>query len=315
MLRLIWPMKSSNDESFRLSNKQKTIYDDVLADMPEYSYDMEMVKYNELRWKKGFVHNVVPSICYGSIAGFCWGLNESRRGLVRHVSRWQIITGNVLTGAGLALCTSGVHQGLLMAADYKAAVWQPIVAGCGGGAIFSALAEGTTIGKGAGAGFAVGVAYTIACIGAEKYQERSLTNFFVTQQQRETPITKITPEVQRLYRAWLYDHRPIEDYDKVRREALVLDREAGDTRLDAQTFIKAMTLEQLDFIEFPEWWPLKLKPKTDKAAVVEKRMRDDAYERRKMALLENQIMFSHPMRTESGKALSDGRLDMPSERS
>jgi len=315
MLRLIWPMKSANDESFRHSNK-KSIYDDVVNDMPEYSYDQEMLKYNELRWRKGFIHNVIPSVVYGTTLGFLWGLNESRRGLVRHVSRWQIITGNMFTGAGLALCTSGVHQAILMASEYKAAVWQPVAAGCGGGALFSVLAEGTSVGKGAGAGFAVGVFYTICCIAAEKYQERALTNFFVTQQQRETPVAKVTPEVQRLYRAWLYDHRPIEDFDKAKREAMVLDRDAADTRLDSQTFIKAMTLEQLDWIEFPEWWPLKFKPQTDeKAVIVEKRLRDDAFERRKMALLENQVMFSHPMRTESGKALADGRLELPSDRS
>jgi hypothetical protein len=308
-------MKAPNDESLRASNAKKSIYDDVTRDMPEYCYGMEMIKYNELRWRKGFVHNVVPSACYGLCLGFLWGLNESRRGLVRHVNRARIIAGNTMTGAGIALCIGACHHGLLMACDYKAAVWQPVVAGGLGGAAYSALADGLSMGRGAAGGFVVGVVYTVVTLSAQKYQERALTNFFVTQQQNEVQVSKVAPELQRLYRAWLYDHRPIEDLDKMRREALVLDREHDDTRLDATAFMRAMTVDKLDWIEFPEWWPLKFAPSSEKAAMVEKRMRDDAYERRKMALLENQVMFSHPMRTQSGRSTSDGQLDMPSDRS
>jgi hypothetical protein len=307
-------MKQGNDESFRHSNKPKSIYDDVTQELTEYEYNMELYKYNELRWRRGLLHNVVPATIYGTIGGFLWGISESRRGLVRHVNRARIIAGNTFSGAGISLCIAATHHGLLMAADYKAAVWQPVAAGGIGGATFSVLSEGMSASKGATGGFIVGVIYTVITLGAQKYQERSLTNFFIAQQQQEIPVHKVAPELQRLYRAWLYDHRPIEDLDKMKREALILDREATDTRLDAATFMRAMTIDQLDWMEFPEWWPLKFAPKAEKAQMVEKRLRDDAYERRKSALLENQVMFSHPMRTQSGRSTSDGQLEMPSDR-
>lgn len=315
MLRFIWPMKAANDDAFRASNKKKTIYDDVTVDTPEYSFDMELMKYNENRWKKGFIHHVAPAVAYGTVVGFLYGLYESRRGLVRHVGRPRIILGNTMTTAGLALFASSIHQAILMACDYKAAVWQPVVSGILGGASYSAIMQGFDIARGASGGFVIGLAYTVICIGAEKYNDRALENFCATQQMNEVPVTKVAPELQRVYRAWLYDHRPLEDMDKARRNAAILDRHQADTRLDATTFVQAMNVDKLDWIEFPEWWPLKFAPKTEKAKLVEQRMRDDAYERRKLALLENQVMLSHPLRTEGGADISDQKLDMPRDRS
>jgi hypothetical protein len=311
MLRLIWPLKAPNDESFHTS--PKSIYDEI-GGTPEFDYQMELFKYNESRWKKGWIHNVIPSVAYGTVLGWAYGLYESRRGLIRHMSRPRIIGMNILSGSGVALCISATHQALLMACDYKPFMWQPVIAGSIGGAAWSLAGDALTVPRGAMAGFVVGLFYNCTLMGSRWYSERAMTQFFATQQQQETPIHKVAPEMQRLYRAWLYDHRPLEDTDLQRRQLLVLKREADDMRLDSQSFMDATASMFLDLVEFPDWWPLKFGNRSEKSQMVEQRLRDDNYERRRRALVDNQIMLTHPMRTASGREISDSTLNVPRDR-
>ena len=148
--------------------------------------------------------------------------------------------------------------------------------------------------------------YSVACLGMRWYDGRHWDTFFRVQQQRETPIHKVAPELQLMYRAWLFDNRPIEDLDELRRRALTKDRDSKDLRLDAQAFREAMKLQPVwDAINLPEWWPLKMH---EKDVLLEQRMRDDAYERRKKGFLDEHsdgvMLLTHVSRTEQGRSVS-----------
>lgn len=304
----LWPFKLGSDENFRQS--RRTIYDELGDAPPQFDFRTEMHRYNEARWRRGWIHNVLPTVFYGSTLGFLWGMNESRRGLVRHMSRPRIIVTNTLAGSLISLATSLSHHMLLVMWDYKASLWQPLAAGASGGVAWSFVAPGVSVSRGSLGGMILGMFYTIVYVAVTKYQEHALVNFFATQQQIETPVTRVAPEMQQMYRAWLFDHRPIEDTDMARRKALLIERETSDVRLDSTSFMEAMKLKELDKFEFPEWWPLKFQAKDDKEALLQQRQKDDAFERRRKALIDNQQgMFSHPLRTAAGKEVSDAVLE------
>jgi hypothetical protein len=301
----LWPFKTGRDDSFRLA--EKSIYDQV-GELPDYDYRGEVKRFNESRWRKGWVQNVVPSGFYAGIIGFAWGMFECRRGNVRHKSRPEIVVMYTLSCVGVSIATTLSHQLIMMFCSYKPKIWQPAAAGMCGGMSFSLAMSASSPQAALYGGFCIGAGYTALCLSKESYDERKLVNFFASQQQQDVDISRVTPEMQEMYRAWLFDHRPLEDTDMTRRGALLLERDGTDTRLDSNTFRDAMQLHYFDDYSFPDWWPFKFQPPTKKESLLEQRMRDDMHERRRRAILsDDQVMMKHPLRTETAKQLTQER--------
>ncbi len=113
-----------------------------------------------------------------------------------------------------------------------------------------------------------------------------------------------------MYRSWLYDHRPIEELDELRRRALTSMRDERDLRLDAQAYREAMKMQPFwDRFSFPEWWPLKV---TEKDELLDQRMRDDKFARRKSEMLNEdgngRYLLTHIARTEQGRSVSGEKI-------
>jgi hypothetical protein len=230
--------------------------------------------------------------------------------MIRYANRFKIVAHQTGVVTALSLSVAFSHHMIVVACDYKELRWQPMAAGCAGGIGYSMMAAGGVNGPGVAGGFMVGVVYSAVCLGIRWYDERHMRSFFRTQQQRETPIHKVAPEMQMMYRAYLYDFRPIEDLDELRRRALTKDRDSKDLRLDAQAYREAMKMQPVwDFIALPDWWPLKM---SEQDQLLEQRMRDDAHERRKKGFLdehgEGQMLLTHLARTEQGRSASGEKM-------
>jgi hypothetical protein len=307
---LPWPFKRGHDEIFRVATeKPPSIYDQVGA-IPERNFEDEYQLYRSRKWRKGLIHSIVPATGAGALLGLAWGVFESRRGLIRYANRFKICLHQTVVVGGISATIACTHHMLMVASKYKEGRWQSMAAGTIGGAIYSTLVSGSVSPAGAMAGFMIGILYSCICIFMSWYDHRHTVSFMGTQQLRETPIHRIAPEMQPLYRSWLYDHRPIEDLDELRRRALTHLREEKDLRLDAQAYREAMKLQPVwDKISFPEWWPLKM---TEKDELLEQRLRDDQFVRRKMEMLDEnsngQYLLAHIARTEQGRSASGEKL-------
>lgn len=307
-MTFFWPFKRGADDVFRVSDEKRftrELYDSV-GGIPKYTYEQEYGRYQTRKWRKGLIHSLAPSAMCGAGLGFAWGLYESRRGMIRYTNRFRVITHQMMVCTSLSLSVAFAHHMIVVACDYREMRWQPMAAGCAGGIGYSMLAAGGVNGAGMAGGLLVGFLYTTACLGVRWYDGRHHHSFFRTQQQRETPIHKIAPELQLMYRAWLFDNRPVEELDELRRRALTKDRDEKDMRLDAQAYREAMKLQPVwDAIALPEWWPLKM---SEQDVLLEQRMRDDANERRKKGFLdaegEGAMLLTHVARTEQGRSVS-----------
>ena len=281
MSRIIWPWKTGEDENFRKSPptmSEGALYDS-LGRLPKYDYRTEVERYNESRWRRGLIDNVVPTTAYGSIAGFCIGVFQSRRSL-RHMSRPRVIFTHMYSCGGVALLTTSVHHFLVVSSGYCQKDWHAMLSGCIGGVAFAATGN-SSVSRSLVGGMIVGLFYAGACWFGNYWQKRTLTNFLITQQSQDTPVHRVAPELQPMYRAFLFDHRPIEDTDELRRRALLLDRTDTDTRLDARSFLEAVNFYKFfNWCEFPEWWPLKFAEPSEEEKLVQARMKEDAYDRR-----------------------------------
>ena len=310
MVNFLWPFKVGNDDVFRVSDESKSAIYESIGGVPQYTFEQEYRKYSSNKWRKGVIHTMFPAAFGGALLGLAWGVRESRRGLIRYVNRFKICAHQVAICTGLTVAVSLTHHALVMASDYQEFRWQPMAAGSIGGMVYTMTVQGSMSGAGIMAGFVVGIIYSGACIAISWYQHRHMRSFLLAQQQRETPIHRVEPNMQRMYRAWLYDNRPIEQLDDLRRRALTTMRAEKDVRLDARAYREAMKLEPLwNWISFPEWWPLKM---TEKDTLLDQRMRDDNFERRKMGFLDEhgdgKYMLTHVARTEQGRSASGERL-------
>lgn len=296
-----WPFRTGDDDTLNATPAAADVYASI-GDMPTNDYYTELQRYHEAKWRRGMVHNVVPGVLFGAASGLGWGTYQSRRSHMRHISRPKVIATHVGAVTAIALTTTAVHHFLLVSSGYKQSSFQPLIAGMVGGCAFSMSYTGSV---NMVAGALVGVLYTAICKTTNWYQERAMIDFLTTQQQIQTPIHRVAPELQMLYRSFLFDHRPVEDSDVDRRRALLLEREANDTRLDSQAYLSAVQ-RAMESVTFPEWWPLRLPtPLDDKQALLDQRLRDDAMKRRIDAInKENSgdVIFSRPLRTEKTRA-------------
>jgi hypothetical protein len=295
-----WPLRTGDDDVVHQS-PPPDIYASV-GEMPANDYQTEVKKYNEGRWRKGMMQSVFPATIFGAVFGTGWGVFQSRRATVRYVSRPRVIMTHMGSVTAISLTTAAIHHFLVVSNHYQQSIYQPLVSGMAGGVVFSLTYTGNA---NIVAGAVVGFVYTVLCRCVEWYQERALINFLTVQQQIQTPIHRVAPELQPMYRAFLWDHRPIEDTDALRRRALLLEREANDTRLDSQAYLSAVH-RAVSSVDFPEWFPLRPpRPLDEQQALLDQRQKDDMTQRRRDAIAKeggDDILFSRPLRSAATRA-------------
>ncbi|KAK7200764.1 hypothetical protein NESM_000134600 [Novymonas esmeraldas] len=288
----LWPFRTGNDDRFQTSSSGSSGAEDIYAAvrsgaLPPHPYGVEVGHYMEWRWRRGFVQSVFPVTCYGAMAGFCVGFRQSRvEG--RYVGRYRIMWRYTSTFAAVGLLTSAFHHLLVVRNNYHDKVHYPVVAGTAGAVVLSVASQMGTIGQGMFVGGFLGVMYGLGCYGMTYYQRRRLRVFLHEQQVRQVPVYKVSPELQPMYRAFLYDNRPLEEEDMRSREAVTLSRSIDNTRLDAHTFMNNMTPEVFDWVNFPDWWPLKWPMQTEEEQILLERQRSEEVERRKTMILETE---------------------------
>ncbi|GET92269.1 hypothetical protein, conserved [Leishmania tarentolae] len=287
----LWPFRTGNDDRFQTSSGPSGA-DDIYATMrqgalPPHSYKVEVENYLEWRWRRGFVQSVFPVTCYGALAGFCVGFRQSRvEG--RYVGRYRIMWRYTSTFAAVGLLTSAFHNFLVVRNHYHDKFYYPIVAGTAGAVVLSVASQMGTIGQGMFVGAFLGILYGAGCYSMNYFHRRRMRIFLQEQQVRQVPIHKVSPELQPMYRAFLYDNRPLEEKEKKTREAVTLSRSVDSTRLDAHTFMSNMTPEVFDWVNFPDWWPLKWPMQTEEEQMLLERQRNEEIERRKNTFLETE---------------------------
>ncbi|CAJ1022534.1 hypothetical protein, conserved [Leishmania lindenbergi] len=287
----LWPFRTGNDDRFQTTSGPsgtEDIYTTLRQGaLPPHRYGVEVDNYLEWRWRRGFVQSVFPVSCYGAVAGFCVGFRQSRvEG--RYVGRYRIMWRYTSTFAAVGLLTSAFHHLLVVRNHYHDKFYYPVVAGTGGAAVLSLASQMGTLGQGMFVGAFLGMLYGLGCYGMTYYHRRHLQIFLHEQQLRQVPVHKVSPELQPMYRAFLYDNRPLEEADKKHRETVALSRSIDDTRLDAQTFMSNMTPEVFEWVNFPDWWPLKWPMQTEEEQMLLERQRNEEVERRKNVFLETE---------------------------
>ncbi|KAG5491632.1 hypothetical protein JIQ42_01538 [Leishmania sp. Namibia] len=287
----LWPFRTGNDERFQTSSGSSSTEDIYAAarqgPLPPHRYEVEVDNYLEWRWRRGFVQSVFPVMCYGAVAGFCVGFRQSRvEG--RYIGRYRIMWRYTSTFSAVGLLTSAFHHLLVVRNRYHDTFYYPVVSGAAGAVVLSLASQMGTIGQGMFVGAFLGILYGVGCHGMAYYHRRRLRAFLHEQQLQQVPIHKVSPELQPMYRAFLYDYRPLEEKDKQNREAVTLSRSVDDTRLDAHTFMSNMTPEVFDWVNFPDWWPFKWPIQTEEEQLLLERQRNDEIERRKKLFLETE---------------------------
>lgn len=273
-----WPFRVGNDGIYQTENKIETIYDAV-GSIPERPFSQELTKYNEWRLRRGFIQAVLPSTSAGFFLGFLIGFRQSRlEG--RYVGRYKILGRYLAGGASCGLASAAIHHFLLVNNHYEDRFFYPIMSGAVATTIITALTQSGSIGLSVLAGSLLGSCYSLACMGMRWFHNRKVKSFLETQRQMQTPIHKVTPELQPLYRSYLYDNRPVEEEAEGRRKALIVARSGEDDRLDAQAFLNNMTPEIYDWVNFPDWWPLKYPFQSEEQLVLSQRQRDEEVARR-----------------------------------
>jgi hypothetical protein len=294
----LWPFRTGSDEKLHASPPESVF--DTIGDMPKTDYLNEVRKYNKTRWRKGFLQSVGPSTLFSAVVGFVWGYWQSFDHSLRHASRPRIIMRHMGAMTSIALLTTSAHHFLVVASNFQTSLYQPMFAGALGGIAYS-VAMNNRLNMTSGA--LIGFIYTGIYQAIEYYHERAMWNFLATQQQMETPIYRVSPELQPMYRAFLFDHRPIEETDELRRKALLEVREENDTRADYMSYAHAVK-GAFDYFEMPEWFPLRPVQLDEKAALLHQRQKDDMLKRRTTAAMgdnEGRAILSHPLRSKQAK--------------
>jgi len=279
----LWPFKTANDDFYQSIPEKETIYD-ALGTLPDFSYDKEVSRYNEWRWRRGLIQTILPVATASSLLGFIIGFRQSRiEG--RYVGRWRVLARYMGTGALVGVTSAAVHHLLVVRNHYEEKIWHPMVAGMSGSTIITVATQTGTIAVGVMAGAFVGTLYSLSCYAMKWYHKRTIQNFLEVQRQMQVPVHKISPELQPAYRAYLFDHRPIEEHTEARRKAILVSRSEDDYRLDADAFLVNMTPEVYDWVNFPDWWPLKYPFQTEEQSLIMQRQRDEEITRRTAAFL------------------------------
>ena len=298
-----WPFKTGPDE--RTVHAPRSIYD-AIGDRPRADYLTEAQIYNESKWRRGFLVNCFPTTLGVGLVGGFGSLWFHRRGNVRHIPRAHYVLYGTAFYASLGGIVSGAHQLIVMLSDYRTADWQAGMAGILGGLYFGLGNTGIGSGTAMLGGYSIAMGYTLLCYFKNRQALHAYDNFFATQQSLETPIHKIAPEMQPMYRAYLFDHRPLEDSDEARRAALVSQRLESDLRIDATTAKQAF-YDVFDgkLLPLPKWFPFfPVEEPHPVEALLQQRKKQDNLERGVQELLQGeQLLLKRPMRAASGRAL------------
>ncbi|RNF10347.1 hypothetical protein TraAM80_01707 [Trypanosoma rangeli] len=143
-----------------------------------------------------------------------------------------------------------------------------------------------TITQGMFAGSFIGVVYTAGYYAMTYYHKHRL-KILSQQQLRQVPILTVSPELQPMYRAYLYDNRSLEEKDLLQRQAVVLSLGKEEVGLDAKGIIHNVVPEVVDWVNFPNWWPLKFPPtQTEEERMVLERKRNEEVEWQKRLILD-----------------------------
>lgn len=279
------PFRTGNDELFQSTEPHReTIYDALGNDLPENPYTIELAKYYEWRWRRGMIQSVMPVAITGTVIGALVGYrNASLEG--RYVGRAKILMRYVATGGTVGLTCAAVHHLLIVRNNYEERFYYPMFAGATGSTIVTLLTQSGTITVGFMAGAMIGSLYSATCWLSKWYERRRLGVFLETQRTMQVPVHKVSPELQPMYRAYLFDNRPLEESTDARRKAALLSRTGDDMRLDAEAFLNNMTPEIYDWVNFPDWWPLKYPLQTEDQNLLVTRQRDEEVMRRKNKVL------------------------------
>lgn len=285
----LWPFRTGNDDRYLTTpdNGEESIYDVVRGQLPQHRYKVEVDNYLEWRWRRGILPSVFPVTSGSALIGFLVGFRQSRvEG--RYVGRYRVMWRYTSTFAAVGLLTTAFHHFLVVRNHYHDTFYYPILAGTAGSVVLTTAAQMGSVNQGIFVGSLVGVLYALSCYGVAYFHRHKLSNFLHQQQLQQVPVHRVTPELQPAYRAYLFDHRPLEECDRARREAILLSRADDDTRLDAQTFMHNMTPEVFDWVNFPDWWPLKWPIQTEDQQLLMERQREEEVERRKKTFLETE---------------------------
>ncbi|EPY28049.1 hypothetical protein AGDE_10576 [Angomonas deanei] len=218
----LWPFRTGNDDRFQ-TTPEESIYDPIKSQLPPHRYEIEVDNYLEWRSRRGFLQSVFPVACYGAIAGFVIGFRQSRVD-GRYIGRYKVMWRYTSTMAMVGLFTSGIHHYMIVRNDYKDKFFYPVLSGTMGAVAVTLIGQMGNTGQGVFVGSFIGILYALGCYGMNYYHRRRLRIFLQQQQIQQVPVHKVSPELQRMYRAFLFDHRPLEDSDVARREAVILSR-------------------------------------------------------------------------------------------
>lgn len=287
----MYPFRRGNDDIFQSSIKEETVYD-AIGGAPDNSYDVEVSKYNQWRWNRGMIQNIIPVTTLGFLTGFGFGVRQSRLD-GRYQGRARVLARYCGAGTGIGLAVSSVHHGLVMRNRYEDKWFYPMLSSMTGSVLLAAFASYHNIALGVYTGSVVGVIYTAVCWGSRYYHNRHIRLFLESQRQLEVPVHKISPELQPAYRAYLFDFRPVEEQSQAKRRATIIARREDDYRLDAAGFLNNMTPEVYDWVSFPDWWPLKNPAQTEEQTMLIIRQRQEASDRR----------FKNMMTVDDGKMM------------
>ncbi|EKF39356.1 hypothetical protein MOQ_000424 [Trypanosoma cruzi marinkellei] len=283
----LWPFRTGNDDRFQVSSKEETIYDAIKGEMPPHRYETEVSNYLEWRWRRGLIQSVFPVTCYSAVLGFVLGFRQARlEG--RYIGRYRVLWRYSSTFAAVGLLTTAFHHFLVVRNHYNDRMHYPMIAGASGAVVLTMASQMGTISQGMLAGSFIGILYTAGCYGMTYYHKRRMKIFLSQQQLQQVPIHRVSPELQPMYRAYLYDNRPLEEEDFLKRQAVVLSLGEEDVGLDAKRIVNNMVPEIVDWVNFPDWWPLKFPTQTEEERMIMERKRHEEVERRKRLILESE---------------------------
>lgn len=290
--------RTADDDTMITSEGSSTkigIYQNI-GDLPKYDFQTEIRRYNAARWDKGLLQTAIPIAVYGSIVGMFLGMYRGHY-QSRYSGHHKVILRTTASGALFGFCAAGMHQFLVMHSDYRLSSWHPFLAGGIGGLMTSQMA---------GMNFtASGLTAFFTCIGYgglsrafDVYQRRYLKNFLQEQQRKQTPIHQVTPEMQPMYRAFLYDYRPIENRSELKRRAQLLSREDDGKRMDAHTLLQNIIPDFFDWITFPDWWPFRIAFHSEDEYLFAERLKEQELERFRQQFEDSADIFSYVNRQE-----------------
>lgn len=308
--RRLWPFRRGDDDIFNQTHTKETIYD-ALGAMPKNNYETELRNYIEGRWRRGFIQSVVPTTLLGSFVGFFVGIQQATY-RNRHDPRIKVIASSIGGFAMLGLGVSGSHHMLIVKNNYNDSALFPMLAGVTGSTIF-AFFNGVNAVYGSVTGIGVGATYALACYGVRWFEERRIRNFLATAQNRDTPVHKVAPELQPLYRTFLFEFRPIEESSELRRRAMLYSRDEHDSRIDTESMLFALQPEFVSWISFPDWWPLKVATgNVEQQTLINARRKGEEYTRRYTGLLKDHdgVALKHVFRTKDHVETNIGKFDI-----